>query len=78
MLNPAAEGLTGWSQSDAMGKAVQDVVVLLDPESRRTVMNPAVHVLREGKSLGLGVRPLLLISRQGARTPDQRQCGLDP
>ncbi len=66
MLNPAAEGLTGWSQSEAMGKAVQDVVVLLDPESRRTVMNPAVNVLREGKSLGLGVRPLLLINRQGA------------
>jgi len=34
LLNPAAEQLTGWSQSDALGKAIQDVMVLLDPKQR--------------------------------------------
>jgi PAS domain S-box-containing protein len=66
MLNAAAQTLTGWSQPDAVGKAVQEVVVLLDPDSRRPVMNPAVHALRQGKASNLGARPFLLISRQGA------------
>lgn len=65
MLNPAAEGLTGWQQSDAIGKAVEDIVTLLEPQSRRPVLNPALHVLHMGKSSNLGQRPLLLVSRQG-------------
>jgi PAS domain S-box-containing protein len=65
MLNPAAEGLTGWAQPDALGKAVQEVMVLLDPESGRPVPNPAIQVLRKGTSADLGGRPFLLVSRNG-------------
>ncbi len=65
MLNPAAEGMTGWMQSDAIGKPVEDIVILLDPDSRRPVMNPALHALHMGKSSDLAQRPFLLISRQG-------------
>ena len=65
MLNPAAEGLTGWSQPDALGKAVQEVMVVLDSESRRPVLHPAVQMLRKGTSADLGGRPFLLVSRNG-------------
>ena len=65
MLNPAAEGLTGWAQPDALGKAVQEVMVLLDPESGRPVPNPAIQVLRKGTSADPGGRPFLLVSRNG-------------
>lgn len=66
MLNPAAERITGWLQSDAIGKPVEEIVVLLDAESRRPAMNPAVHALEMGKPSDLAQRPLLLLSRQGA------------
>ena len=65
MLNPAAEGLTGWSQPDALGKTVQEVMVVLDPESRRPVLNPAVQMLRKGMSVELSGRAFLLVSRNG-------------
>ena len=62
----AAERITGWLQSDAIGKPVEEIVVLLDAESRRPAMNPAVHALEMGKPSDLAQRPLLLLSRQGA------------
>lgn len=65
MLNPAAERLTGWLQSDAIGKPVEEIVVLWDAESKRPVLNPALHALAMGKSSDLAQRPFLLISRQG-------------
>ena len=65
MLNPAAEGLTGWAQPDALGKAVQEVMALLDPEGGRPVPNPAIQVLRKGTSADLVGRPFLLVSRNG-------------
>ncbi|WHZ22808.1 MAG: sensory transduction regulatory protein [Nitrospira sp.] len=65
MFNPAAEELTGWQQSEAIGKAVEDIMTLLEPRSRRPVLNPALHVLHMGKSSDLGQRPFLLVSRRG-------------
>ena len=66
MLNLAAEGLTGWLQSDALGKAVHEVMVVLDPESRRPVLNPGIQMLRKGSSAELSGRPVLLVSRNGS------------
>ena len=65
MLNPAAERLTGWLQSEAIGKPVEEIVVLLDAESKRPVVNPAVDALQIGTVSDLAQRPFLLISRQG-------------
>lgn len=69
MLNPAAEDLTGWAQSDAIGKPVGDIVVLLDAKSRRPVVQP-VALQPESKSTK-PQRSFLLISRQG----DEHQIG---
>jgi PAS domain S-box-containing protein len=65
MLNPAAERLTGWSQAEAMGKAVEEVLILLDPDTRRPLMSPAAHVSRRHIEVGLGRRSALLRNRKG-------------
>jgi PAS domain S-box-containing protein len=67
MLNPAAERMTGWLQSNAIGKPIEEIVVLLDAESRKPVMNPALRALQRGTLSDLAPRPFLLISRQGNR-----------
>ena len=65
MLNPAAERMTGWAQSEAIGKPVGDIVVLLDAENRRPLVQPHRHVREAGTESDLSPRPFLLISRQG-------------
>ncbi|MBA5874238.1 MAG: response regulator [Nitrospira sp. CR1.2] len=65
LLNPAAERLTGWSQSHALGKAIQDVMIMLDPEQRTPVRHPALHALRPQPFPQSSVRPLLLVDRRG-------------
>src|SRR5438132_1000326 len=53
MLNPAAEALTGWSQEEALGKDLLDVVPVVSAETRAPLANPATRALREGKVSGL-------------------------
>lgn len=65
LLNPAAERLTGWPQSDALGKAIQDVMIMLDPQQRTPVSHPALHALGTRPLPQLSARPLLLVDRRG-------------
>lgn len=65
LLNPAAEQLTGWSQSDALGKAIQEVMVILDPKLRTPVPHPALHALGTPRPSRPSARPFLLIDRRG-------------
>lgn len=66
LLNPAAERLTGWSQSDGLGKAIQDVMVVVDAQRRTPLVNTALSALQQIKASEQGAGPFLLISRQGA------------
>ncbi|HVG01714.1 MAG TPA: response regulator [Nitrospira sp.] len=65
MLNPAAERMTGWAQSEAIGKPIGDIVVLLDAESRRPVVQPDLYALQVRTESNSLQRPCLLISRRG-------------
>lgn len=65
LINPAAAALTGWSQSDALGQAIQDVMVVVDPQQRTALVNPALSALRQMQTMDRGIRPVLLMSRQG-------------
>ncbi len=65
LLNPAAEQLTGWSQSDALGKAIQEVMVMLDPMLRTPVPHPALHALGTPRPSQPSAQPFLLIDRRG-------------
>jgi PAS domain S-box-containing protein len=65
LLNPAAEGLTGWSQAEAVGKAVEEVLILLDPETRQPLMSRATQALSQHIDMELGRRSALLRNRKG-------------
>jgi PAS domain S-box-containing protein len=51
-LNPVAEQLTGWPNSDAVGRPLEEVFRIINEDTRRTVENPATKVLREGRLSG--------------------------
>jgi len=67
-LNPLAEGLTGWSTADALGRRVEDVFRIVNEESRATVESPVRKVIREGIVVGLA-NHTILIARDGTETP---------
>jgi len=65
MLNPAAEGLTGWTQAEAVGKAADEILVLLDPATRKPLLNSAMEALQRAADGEVGGRAVLLRHRHG-------------
>lgn len=47
-LNDAAQALTGWSANEAHGQPIENVMRLVNGETREPVANPVVGALREG------------------------------
>jgi hypothetical protein len=68
MMNPVAEKLTGWSEADARGKLIEDVLCIVNEKTRRKVDNPVVRVLKEGNIVGMA-NHTLLIARDGTERP---------
>jgi PAS domain S-box-containing protein len=67
-MNQVAVGLTGWTQAQAEGQRLQDVLNLVSEETRLPADNPADRALREGVIVGLA-NHTLLISRDGVERP---------
>jgi PAS domain S-box-containing protein len=67
-LNPVAEKLTGWRQAEALARTIDEVLVLVNEETRTPVANPVERVLREGVVVGLA-NHTLLIARDGREIP---------
>jgi PAS domain S-box-containing protein len=67
-LNPMAEKLTGWAEDEAKGKHVEEVFVIIQEESRESVVSPVKRVLEEGLIVGLA-NHTILISKQGKEIP---------
>src|SRR4029077_10321755 len=59
-MNPVAQSLTGWIQTEAMGKSMDLVFDIVNKDTRRPVENPVKKVFREGKIVGLADHTLLL------------------
>jgi PAS domain S-box-containing protein len=68
LLNPVAEALTGWKQSDAFGKNSTDIFQIIHEETRSKVESPITKALQSGNSVILPEQTLL-IARDGAETP---------
>jgi PAS domain S-box-containing protein len=51
LVNRAAEALTGWTEEEAVGRYVTDVVHLLEEEIRVPCANPVEDILKTGKAL---------------------------
>lgn len=69
LINPAAEKLTGWPQSEALGRDLSEVFQLADEATGRRV-EPTTNVA-DGARAANGARQsdVLLLSRDGRSTP---------
>jgi PAS domain S-box-containing protein len=67
-MNPVAEGLTGWTESDAHGRLLEDVFNVLSEETGAASENPVATVLREGTVVGLA-HSTVLRSKDGTVVP---------
>jgi diguanylate cyclase (GGDEF)-like protein/PAS domain S-box-containing protein len=64
-LNKIAEQLTGWAQSDAAGRHLDEVFSLVDSRTREPVSCPAMRAIIENQTVSLGAASIL-IRRDGA------------
>ncbi len=67
-LNPVAAELTGWSMSDAKGRAVDDVFRIVGATDRQPTESPVAQILRQSTLAGAPGRAVL-ISRGGTELP---------
>ena len=67
-MNPVAEQLTGWPETEARDQPLDAVFRIVNEETRAIVENPVQLVLREGKVVGLA-NHTLLIARDGTEHP---------
>ncbi len=59
-LNPVAEALTGWSNSEAIGQPLEKVFHIVNEETGQTVESPIVQCLQEGCIVGLANHTVLI------------------
>src|SRR5882672_5297919 len=64
-LNPVAETLTGWTNNEAQGKPIAQVLNLVHEASREVSENPVMRCLRDGKVIG--VSDLTVLLNRGGR-----------
>lgn len=67
-LNAVAEKLTGWTFEDAEGVDLDQILVLVNADTRNTVKNPVFNALNKGVAVGLASNTLL-IARDGTERP---------
>lgn len=64
MLNPEAERLVGWSMDDAKGRPIEQVMRLVDEDTRSEIPNPVRSCLSHKRRTAF-TEATLLISREG-------------
>jgi PAS domain S-box-containing protein len=67
-MNPLAEQLTGWKETDATGYPIEQVFSIINEDSRMKVDCPVPKILQEGIIVGLA-NHTLLISKEGIEIP---------
>ena len=67
-INPVAEKLTGWRQSEALGRMAEDVFVIINEFSRETVASPISRAFELDQIVELQ-NHTLLISKNGREVP---------
>jgi PAS domain S-box-containing protein len=68
LINPAAEALTGWTQSKAVGLDILDVYQVLEPGTRMPAECAVVKVVRDGAAHAAGLARIL-VAKDGTETP---------
>jgi PAS domain S-box-containing protein len=67
-MNPVAERLTDWTESEAQGRPLAEVFSIFSEKTLASVESPVEKVLREGTVVGLANHTVLR-SRHGVETP---------
>ena len=67
-INPTAQFLTGWSASDAMGKDLNKIFVVIDENTGQLMEDQFIRVMNEG-SIFCPTSSMLLLNRSGERIP---------
>jgi len=67
-MNRTAETLTGWKDSEAQGRPLEEVFKIVAEESRRPVESPVAVALRERRVVGLANHTVLL-AKDGNEVP---------
>ncbi len=68
MMNPVAEALTKWPETEARGRPLADVFRIVNDDTRATVPNPVEKVLELGSVVGLA-NHTVLVQRDGGEIP---------
>jgi len=63
-LNAVAESMTGWSRQQASGRPLQEVLRIIDADSREPALDPLALAVLQNKSVGLSAN-CVLIRRDG-------------
>ena len=64
LINPVAEALTGWSDTEALGQPVNKIFRIINEYTRETMACPVATALRENRIVDL-VNHTVLLSRSG-------------
>jgi PAS domain S-box-containing protein len=67
-MNPVAEAVTGWPNSEAQGRLLQHIFHIINEDTRQVAQNPIDHVIETGSVIGLA-NHTSLIARDGAEIP---------
>src|SRR5205807_9951084 len=67
-LNPVAEALTGWLLQDALGQPCEEVLLIVQEQTRQPAESPVARVQRDGTIVGLAPQTVL-ITRDGRELP---------
>jgi len=68
LMNPVAVELTGWDESEAVGKPLEDVFHIVNEQTGERAEHPVTRVLREGIVVGLA-NHTVLIAKDGTKRP---------
>lgn len=67
-MNSVADELSGWKNNAALGKPIEEIVILIREDNGARIENPVMHALRTGTIVGLE-NHTLLIARDGRKIP---------
>ncbi len=68
LINPVAQQITGWSEKDAIGRSLREVLVLIDDRTRGEVEDVVERIRKTGEMAAL-TGHVVLLGRGGQESP---------